>query len=439
MEIDIRYAHNGGVAIAYQVVGKGDVDLVYVPDYVSNLVYAWESERWRGFYERLARSFRVILFDKRGTGLSDHGPQFAALETRMEDLRAVLDDIGSTEAVVLSAHEGSGMAAMYAATYPERTRALVLFHPSPKFGMTDQPVQRELAELRERWGTSEYCDELLRTVCPTLYAGPEDRDWFANWLRVGAGPAVAYALNRAFEETELGNVLAAVSAPTLLLARRGHEETTFEFAGRIPEARTMRISGTDYWGLFLSADIVDEIERFVAGERAAHVPESVLSTVVFTDLVGSTQRASALGDRGWRDLLAAHHSVVRRELARFRGDEQDTAGDGFFATFDGPARAIRAAQAIIDGVRELDLDVRIGIHVGECELLDGKPSGLAVNIGARTAAAAGAGEILVTSTVRELVAGSGLTFEERGEQELKGVPGTWRLFHVCSTAGPPGS
>ena len=351
MEIDIRYAHNGGVAIAYQVVGKGDVDLVYVPDYVSNLVYAWESERWRGFYERLARSFRVILFDKRGTGLSDHGPQFAALETRMEDLRAVLDDIGSTEAVVLSAHEGSGMAAMYAATYPERTRALVLFHPSPKFGMTDQPVQRELAELRERWGTKEYCDELLRTVCPTLYARPEDRDWFANWLRVGAGPAVAYALNRAFEETELGNVLAAVSAPTLLLARRGHEETTFEFAGRIPEARTMRVSGTDYWGLFLSADIVDEIERFVAGERAAHVPESVLSTVVFTDLVGSTQRASALGDRGWRDLLAAHHSVVRRELARFRGDEQDTAGDGFFATFDGPARAIRAAQAIIDGVR----------------------------------------------------------------------------------------
>jgi class 3 adenylate cyclase len=201
----------------------------------------------------------------------------------------------------------------------------------------------------------------------------------------------------------------------------------------------MRVSGTDYWGLFLSPDIVDEIERFVAGERAAHVPESVLSTVVFTDLVGSTQRASALGDRGWRDLLAAHHSVVRRELARFRGDEQDTAGDGFFATFDGPARAIRAAQAIIDGVGELDLDVRIGIHVGECELLDGKPSGLAVNIGARTAAAAGAGEILVTSTVRELVAGSGLNFEERGEQELKGVPGTWRLYHVCSTAAPSGS
>jgi class 3 adenylate cyclase len=436
--LDIRYARNGGVAIAYQVLGEGDIDLVYVPDYMSNLVFGWESPHWRPFYERLAQSFRLILFDKRGTGLSDHGPHFAALETRMEDLRAVLDAVGSSSTVVLGAQEGSGTAAMYAATYPERTRALVLFHPAPDFG-PEHDAQAELAVLRERWGTREFSDELLRNGCPTLYEREEDRELFANELRTGASPAVAYALNRAFVDTDLSAVLPAVRAPTLVLYRRGHfeeEEKSLEFAGRIPGARAMRVSGTDYFGIFLSLDIVDEIEHFLAGEPAAEVPESVLTTVLFTDLVGSTERASALGDRGWRDLLSQHHALVRRELARFRGEERDTAGDGFFATFDGPARAIRAAQATVGGVRELGLDLRVGIHVGECEIHDGKPSGLAVNIGARAAAEAGAGEILVTSTVRDLVAGSGLAFEERGERELKGVPGTWRLYAVSwETAG----
>jgi class 3 adenylate cyclase/pimeloyl-ACP methyl ester carboxylesterase len=437
MALDIRYARNGGVAIAYQVVGEGGVDLVYVPDYMSNLVFWWASPHWRPFYERLAQSFRLILFDKRGTGLSDHGPHFAALETRMEDLRAVLDAVGSSRTVVLGAQEGSGMAAMYAATYPERTRALVLFHPAPDFG-PEAEAQEELADLRDRWGTREYSDELLSQGCPTLYEREEDRELFANELRVGASPAVAYALNRAFTDTDLSAVLPAVRAPTLVLYRRGgrfsEEAKNLEYAARIPGARTMRVSGTDYFGIFLSPDIADEIERFVAGEPAADVPESVLTTVLFTDLVGSTERASALGDRGWHELLSRHHTLVRRELARFRGDERDTAGDGFFATFDGPARAIRAAQAVVGGVGELGLDLRVGIHVGECEFHDGKPSGLAVNIGARTAAEAGAGEILVTSTVRDLVAGSGLAFEERGERELKGVPGTWNLFAVSREA-----
>jgi class 3 adenylate cyclase/pimeloyl-ACP methyl ester carboxylesterase len=436
--LDIRYARNGGVAIAYQVLGEGDVDLVYVPDFMSNLVFGWESPHWRPFYERLAQSFRLILFDKRGTGLSDHGPHFAALETRMEDLRAVLDAVGSSSTVVFGSHEGSGMAAMYAATYPERTRALVLFHPAPDLGPENDP-QAELADLRERWGTREFSDELLRDGCPSLYEREEDRELFANELRTGASPAVAYALNRAFVDTDLSAVLPAVRAPTLVLYRSGRfeeEEKSIEFAGHIPDARAMRVSGTDYFGVFLSLDIADEIERFLAGEPAADVPESVLTTVLFTDLVGSTERASALGDRGWRDLLSQHHALVRRELARFRGEERDTAGDGFFATFDGPARAIRAAQATVGGVRELGLDLRVGIHVGECELHDGKPSGLAVNIGARAAAEAGAGEILVTSTVRDLVAGSGLAFEERGERALKGVPGTWRLYAVSrETAG----
>jgi class 3 adenylate cyclase len=431
-ELDIRYARSGGVAIAYQVVGDGETDLVYVPDYMSNLVYDWMWDPSRKFYERLAESFRLILFDKRGTGLSDHGGQFAALETRIDDLRAVLDEVGSTKAVIFGAQEGSGMAALYAATYPERVRALVLFHPGSDYGNDDENAERALAELRDQWGTRAYSDQLLRVGCPTLYAQEEERERFANHLRLGASPAVAYALNRAFLETDLSEVLPAVRAPTLVLYRRGSlgEEPTLEIAQRMRGARTVPVSGTDYFGLFLSPDIADEIERFVGGEETTDVPDTVLATVLFTDLVQSTEKAAQLGDRAWHQLLERHHTLVRRELSRFRGEERDTAGDGFFATFDGPGRAIRCAQAVIDGVRELGLEVRAGVHTGECELHDGKPSGIAVNIGARTAGEASAGEVLTTSTVRDLVAGTGLAFEDRGERELKGVPGAFRLYSV---------
>lgn len=438
VEGEIRYARSAGVAIAYQVIGAGEVDLVYVPDYVSNLVYGWESRYWREFYERLARSFRLILFDKRGTGLSDDGAHFAALETRMEDLRSVLDAVGSSSSVILASHEGCAMATLYAATYPERTRALALFHPAAVGEGTDsREAQQGLSELRELWGTQAWCDEVLREGSPTLYANEGDRRWFANWLRVGASPSVAYALNRAYAETDLRQVLPAVRAPTLVLYRRGlfgEEEAALDVSARIPTARAMRVSGNDHFGIFLSPDIADEIERFVAGEEAPDVPESVLTTVMFTDLVSSTERLSALGDREWRDLLSEHHALVRRELARFRGEERDTAGDGFFATFDGPARAIRAGQALITGMQRLGLDLRIGIHVGECEMHDGKPAGIAINIGARVAAAAQPGEILVTGTVRDLVAGAGLDFRARGEHELKGVPGTWKLYAITTNA-----
>src|SRR5262245_3255740 len=434
--LDIRYARSGGVAIASQIVGDGDTDLVYVPDYMSNLVYDWNSPYWREFYERLARSFRVILFDKRGTGLSDHGGQFAALETRMDDLRPVLDAGRSTSAVVLSAHEGSGMAALYAATYPERVRVLVLFHPGPDYAEDESVARQDLAKLRDRWGTRDYSDELLLQGCHTLYEREEDREWFANHLRVGASPAVAYALNRAFLETDLSEVLPAVRAPTLVLYRRGSigEGPALEVPAQIAGARSVPVSGTDYFGIFLSLDIADEIERFVAGEQEPEVPDTVLATVLFTDIVGSTERAAELGDRAWRGLLERHHAFVRRELSRFHGEERDTAGDGFFATFDGPARAIRCAQAVVDGVHELGLDVRAGVHTGECELHDDKVAGLAVSIGARVAAAAGAGEVLVSQTVKDLVAGTGLALEDRGERELKGVPGTWRLYAAAEAA-----
>jgi len=438
VEGEIQYVRSAGIAIAYQVVGAGDVDVVYVPDYVSNLVYGWEYPYWRTFYERLARSFRLILFDKRGTGLSDHGTHFAALETRMEDLRAVLDAVGSSSPVVFGAHEGCCMATLFAATYPERTRGLVLFHPMVKGeGTDDREKQQELSELREQWGTQAWCDELLKVGSPTLYANVEHRRWFSNWLRVGASPSAAYALNRAYAETDLTEVLPAVRVPTLVLYRQGRlgaEEDALDVAARIPDARAMRVSGEDYFEPFLSLDIADEIERFVAGEEAPKIPESVLTTVMFTDLVGSTERASSLGDHGWRDLLSEHHALVRRELARFRGEERDTAGDGFFATFDGPARAIRAGQAIVTGMERLSIDMRIGIHVGECEMHDGKPAGIAISIGARVAAAAEPGEVLVTGTVRDLVAGAGLDFEERGEHELKGVPGMWKLYAFTTNA-----
>jgi class 3 adenylate cyclase len=423
---EIRYVRNGGVAIAYQVVGEAEVDLVYVPAYMSNLVYGWVWPRWRAFYERLARSFRLILFDKRSTGLSDHGGQFAALETRMEDLRAVLDAVGASAPVVLAANEGCGMATLFAATYPERLRALVLFNPASTFEERDTP--EELAEQRERWGTREFADELLREGCPPLYESEEDRRHSANWLRVSASPAAAYALLRAFNETDLRDVLPAVRVPTLVMYLPIGEKEGLDVAARIPSARALRIPGEGWFGLEVRPGVVEEVERFVAGEELPSVPESVLATLLFTDIVGSTERAVDLGDHDWRDLLAQHNALVRRELAHFRGEERDTAGDGFFATFDGPARAIRAAQAIVASVRPLGLSLRAGVHIGECELHEGKLAGVALTVGARIAAAAGAGEVLVSGTVRDLVAGSGLHFDDAGRRELKGVPGTWQLY-----------
>ena len=431
MALDIRYARSGGVSIAYQVVGGGDVDLVYVPDYVSNLVYAWETPYWRGFYDRLAERFRLILFDKRGTGLSDLGGSFPALETRMDDVRAVLDAVGSSTAVLLGSHDGCSMAALYAATYPERTRALVLFHPVAHDPEAQTEAAREdLARLRDTWGTQELADEILAEGSPSLADDHAYREWFANWLRVGASPSVAYALNRAWFETDLREVLPSIRVPTLVLYRDVEAVLARDVADRIPGAKATRVSGADYSEMWLSTEIPEEIERFVAGEPVVEVPDTVLATVLFTDIVGSSAVAAELGDRAWRELLERHHALVRRELARYRGEEKDTAGDGFFATFDGPARAIRCADAIVGGVPSLGLEVRAGVHTGECELHEGKVAGLAVVIGARVAAAARGGEVLVSQTVKDLVAGAGLEFEDRGEHELKGVPGTWRVYAV---------
>jgi class 3 adenylate cyclase len=436
VEPDIRYARNGDVAIAYQVVGTGERDLVLVPDYMSNLVYLWESAYWREFYERLARSFRVILFDKRGTGLSDRGTQFPALETRIDDMRTVLDTVGSDRAVVFGSHEGGGMAALYAATYPERTDALVLFQFPPYGAAEHDPAQQaQLDRLRVMWGTQQYSDELLAVVCPTLLRSEADRLWFANCLRVGASPEVAYELNKAFFESDLREVLPAIKVPTLVLVRGEVEGDISRATARlIPDARLVELAGSDYWGTFLSPEIADELEAFAAATETGHAFDTVLATILFTDLVDSTAKAAELGDRRWRELLEEHHARTRRELARHRGVELDTAGDGFFARFDAPARAIRCACAIRDSVAELGLGLRVGLHTGECEVLDGKVTGIAVSIGARVAAEAAVGEVLVSQTVKDLVAGSGLAFDEHGTATLKGVPGEWRLYAVADPA-----
>jgi class 3 adenylate cyclase len=355
----------------------------------------------------------------------------------MDDVRAVLDAVGSTSTVLFGSHDGCSMAALFAATYPERTRALVLFHPVAHDPVKEvDPALDQLAALRVKWGTQEFADELLADGAPSLYADPKERAWFANWLRVGASPAVAYALNRAWFETDLRHVLPSVRVPTLVLYRqdapldltRDAEDHARDVARQIRGARLLRVSGSDRFMICLSTEIPEEIERFVAGEAIPEVPDTVLATVLFTDIVGSTEKAAELGDRSWRELLQRHNAVVRRELSRYRGEEKDTAGDGFFATFDGPARAIRCARAVVDSVAELGLQVRAGVHTGECELHEGKVAGLAVVIGARVAAAARGGQVLVSQTVKDLVAGAGLGFEDRGEHELKGVPGAWRLY-----------
>ena len=325
MGLDIRYARSSGVAIAHHVVGEGATDLVVVPDFMSNLVYAWESPYYRPFYERLAHSFRVILFDKRGTGLWDRGGSFPTLETRMEDVRAVMDAVGSERALIFGGHEGCHMATLFAATYPERTVGLALFHPIvPGFAEDDEDI--DLQTLRDGWGTQEFSDALLALICPTLAETESGREWFANWQRVSASPAMAYELNRVAHETDISDVYAAVRVPTIVLYRDSEPVSTTPaeskaVAAQIPGARCTRVSGSDYWGFFLSPDIVEELEQLTSGDAAPTVPDSVLMTLLFTDIVGSTARAAELGDRAWRDLLAQHNASARRELSRFRGEE----------------------------------------------------------------------------------------------------------------------
>ncbi len=433
----VRYARSGDVSIAYAVTGSGSFDLVFVHGFVGSLETAWEHPLRVGFLERLGSFARVIEFDRRGTGLSDRVRDLPTLETRMDDLRAVMDAAGSERAAVFATFEAGSMAALYAATYPERVAALVLYNPIAKgvwspdfpFAPTEEEWRSELAEIRERWGEPEYFAEIVRAVAPSYANDPEFLAWFARTFRTGASPGAALAIRRMARDVDIRDVLPSIRVPTLVLHVAAFADGSRYVAERISGSRRVEIPGLDI-PFILAPGIDDEIEGFVKAVWGAAEPDTVLTTVLFTDIVGSTERAAEIGDRRWAELVASHHTLVRRQLDRFRGRELDTAGDGFFASFDGPARGIRCAQAITGSVRELGLDVRAGLHTGECELIGEKPGGIAVNIGARVASCAGPGEVLVSSTVKDLVAGSGIRFADRGSVELKGVPGTWQLFAV---------
>jgi pimeloyl-ACP methyl ester carboxylesterase len=442
----IRYARSGNVSIAYSVLGDGPVDIVFVPGFVSNLEYGWYDAGLAQFYASLASFSRLIVFDKRGTGLSDALDPGVPLETRMDDVRAVMDAAGSTRAVIIGYSEGGSMAALFAATDPERTIGLILYgaliagtwSPQKPWAWPRERWDEWLTDVERRWGTPEYCQEQLRDDAPSKVGDAEFERWYGTRLRLGASPGAAAALIRTAREIDLAHVLSSVRVPTLVLHRTGDRlidvESARYVAKRIPVARYVELPGDDHLPWVGATDgLVAEIRSFASS--AAEAPDDghvdrVLATVLFTDIVGSTSKAAELGDRGWRELLEGHHERVRRELIQYRGREVDTAGDGFLASFDGPARAIRCACAIVDSVRQLGVDLRAGLHTGECEVLDGKVGGIAVHIGARVAAEAAAGEVLVSSTVKDLVAGSGIEFLERGTAELRGVPDEWRLFAV---------
>ncbi len=437
-----RYARSGEISIAYQVVGDKPFDLIWVPGWISNVEESWEVPEYAHFLHRLASFSRLILFDKRGTGLSDRvsNDRLPTLEQRMDDVRAVLDAIGSERAAVFGASEGGNLSILFAATHPERVHALVLQAVyakrlwSPDYPWAPTPEQRERdTELIAR----EWAGEMdVAQLAPSAVADPALMRRITMFFRRSVSPGAAVALNRMNAQIDTRSVLPTIRVPTLVIQRVGDREVNVEeerwIASQIPDAKYVELAGDDHLPWIGDSDLLlDEVEEFLTGVRRGPDPDRVLATVLFTDIVGSTERAAALGDRRWHELLAAHHVVVRHQLDRWQGQEIDTAGDGFMASFDRPARAIGCACAIRDEVRTLGLEIRAGLHTGECERLGEKLEGLAVHTGARVAALAGPSEVLVSRTVKDLVAGSGIGFEGRGVHTLRGVPGDWEVFSVA--------
>jgi DNA-binding SARP family transcriptional activator/pimeloyl-ACP methyl ester carboxylesterase len=442
---DIAYARSGEIRIAYQVVGDGPVDLVLVHGWVCTFQPGWEYPKLAAFYRQLASMGRLILFDKRGTGLSDRvSPEHLPdLETRMDDVRAVLDAVGSERAVLLGLSEGGAMSTLFAATHPERTAALVLIGTFPRemqapdypWGVSEENLHRRLRLLEEEDWASAATRDWLGRVAPDIPRDPEALRWYTSYVQRGASPGAARALRLMNTEIDIRDLLATISVPTLVLHRAGE---TWRGGSRymgehIPGARIVELPGDDHlpWEGDTES-LLDEIERFLSDARHEVEPDRVLATLLVVDVVGSTANAAEVDDRVWNDRVLHFRRLVRAQLARFRGREVDTAGDGLLATFDGPARAIRCASAIVTSVRDLGLETRVGVHTGEVEQTGTGVHGVAVDIGARIAAAARPGEVLVSNTVRDIVAGSGIAFEERGEQKLDGAPGTWRLFAACA-------
>jgi class 3 adenylate cyclase len=441
MDRSVRFARNGEVHIAYQIVGDGPIDLVHTTGIFSNLDVMWEEPRWARFLGRLASFSRLVLFDMRGVGLSDRGTEPPVVELQMDDVRAVMDAVGSETAAVFGGARGAAPSLLFAATYPERVRALILYAPivrtlqAPDFpwGMTEERRRAFYERFVAEMGTGLNLD----LQGPTGAADDRFKPWWARFERLVASPQAFRELGAILGQIDVRSVLPHIQAPSLVLHRAGDRITNVgqgRFAAEsIPGAKFVELQGDDHIEFLGDQDaILDEIQEFLTGDRPAPDTDRVLATVMITDIVGSTEMAARLADRAWSDLLANHHAIVRMHLDRFRGQEIDTAGDGFLASFDGPARAIRCAKAIAEGVRELGIEVRAGLHTGECQSMGDRLTGIAVHIAARVCALAGAGEVLTSGTVRDLVAGSGIRFEDRGVHELRGVPDTWRLYEVIS-------
>jgi class 3 adenylate cyclase len=428
---DVNYAWSGDVAIAYQELGEGPDDLVFMP-FLANIYTLWHAPRFAPLAERLATGRRLLIVNPRGVGLSDR-PRGFTVESRMDDIRVVMDDAGGERATLVGWAESSATCAYFAATYPSRVDRLVLFDPSGGRFSGDRAARedalRDAERDRDHWGTREYLERLATAINPQWAADREYLDWFIWHHRLTASPASWMEFRRMQIDLDITDVLPAIRVPTLVIAKQSRPDAAERVAAAIRGSEFVAVPGVG--GAMQENDYaVEAIEAFLAGAPQHHIPDTVLATVLFTDVVGSTKRAAELGDAGWRDLLERHHAVVRRELERFGGAELDTAGDGFLAHFDGPVRAIFCARSILDQVRPLGLELRAGIHTGECRRADGKLAGIAVNVGARVSSTAGPGEVLVSGTVKDLVAGSGIEFDDRGAHELKGVPGEWRLYAV---------
>jgi class 3 adenylate cyclase len=439
---DVRYAWNREVALAYQVVGQGPIDLLYMQSSISNVEVNWEHPMLAGFLRELAGIGRLIVADRRGLGCSERFTpgDTPPIETLIDDVLAVLDDAGSERPVLIATGECSLFACPLAATHPDRLAALILFNGTPAWrrsteapwGRTEAQMEDSFRWCQATWGSGAWVQRSNPSV-----RGEQELRWFGRYERLAQSPGALYAEARRFAETDVRAVLSSIQVPTLVLHRRDNSEEKPDggryLAAHIPGARFVELDGHDHFPWIGDrVAVINEIQDFLGTVQAEEAYlDRVLATVLFTDIVGSTQKAVELGDRRWQELVARHRSAVRALLSRYRGKEVEAPGDGFFATFDGPARAVRCAQAIADGAPLLGLQVRAGVHTGEVEERGDAVSGLAVNIGARIGAKAGASEVLVSQTVKDLVAGSGLAFEDHGLHELKGVPDEWRLFAVA--------
>jgi class 3 adenylate cyclase len=441
MEAETRYADSNGVSIAYQVHGKGRLDLVFVPGFVSHLELVWEAPLAARFFGRLASFSRLIMFDKREQGLSDRTGRPPTLEDSMDDLEAVLAAVGSQRAAIFGISEGGPMSMLFAATHPERVSSLILYgtyarlSEAPDFpiGIPEFYFDRWAERVHREWGGPVGID----LWAPSLQGDANFERWWSRLLRQGTSPSGATDLMDLYREIDVRRVLSAVDVPVLVIHRAQDRVVSVDhgryLAEEIPSARYVELEGEDHlWVIGDEDELLGEIEEFLVGSRRGTEPKRVLATVLFTDIVGSTAKAAELGDRRWRQLIERHDSAVRHQLSLYRGREVKTMGDGFLATFDGPARAIRCACALQQEIAGLGVEVRAGIHTGEVELIGDDVGGVAVNIGARIGALANPGEVLVSSTVRELVVGSGLEFADRGVKPLKGAPGEWRLFALDS-------